>query len=297
MLLDLLGQEWPTPAIAFAVSALGAFLGLSFAFRARKAPKGFFRWQWLALATLSLGGVSVWSTHFMAMMSWSPTGVAVRYDEVTTFAVGAVALVSLGIALTLTVHRRSAPWLLLGGVVGGGGIAAAHHTGTAAVAVHGELQHDMAATAASFAVALVAVTAALWIAAHRHGHLATACASLLLAFAVSAMHYTDMAGVTVVTPEYARRGAPEGAAITDLLLPLMVTLFVFLLICSLFLLLGVEEKRPDYARRPGHAAPVAPDTAQEEQDHYVPRHSAAPLTTNTPPPRRSPADDVWTRRR
>jgi hypothetical protein len=37
LLDDVFGQDWLTPAIAFTVSVIGSFLGLSFAYRARRA--------------------------------------------------------------------------------------------------------------------------------------------------------------------------------------------------------------------------------------------------------------------
>ena len=40
-MLDLLAQEWPVPGLAYLVSVIGSYLGLSFAAQARGAT-GFF---------------------------------------------------------------------------------------------------------------------------------------------------------------------------------------------------------------------------------------------------------------
>ncbi|MFD6950987.1 histidine kinase [Nocardiopsis sp. TSRI0078] len=296
-MLDHLAQDWMTPAIALTVSAIGSFLGLSFAARARSAA-GPVRWQWLALASLSIGGMAVWSMHFIAMMGFSPPGVSVRYDAVLTVVSGVIAIVVVAVALTMTALRRTAPWLLLGGLVAGVGIVAMHYTGMYSMNVHGEVHHDPLYVALAGAIALVAATFSLWFASRVRGHAATGAAAVAMAVAVTAMHYTGMAGVHITQPQFSRFGAPDGATAAGLLLPLIVGLFVFLLICSLFLLLGVEDERPSYAPRPVHADPSRPGGGSDTPpEGYTPRHSTGPQSV--PDGRSVPggADDVWTRRR
>ncbi|OOC55589.1 MULTISPECIES: MHYT domain-containing protein [Nocardiopsis] len=290
-MLDHLAQDWTTPAIAFTVSVIGSFLGLSFAIRARRAT-GPVRWQWLVLAAISLGGMAVWSMHFIAMMSFSPPGVAVRYDAVLTVVSGVVAIVVIAVALTVATVGRTTPWLLLGGLVAGAGIVAMHYTGMYAMNVHGDIHHDPLYVALACAIALVAAATALWFASRLRGHVAVAGASVVMAVAVSTMHYTGMMGVHITQPQFSRFGSPDGATAADLVLPLIVGLFVFLLICSLFLLLGAEEERPDYGRRPVHADPGRPGGGSDTlPDGYAPRHSTGPQAVP------GGAEDVWTRRR
>ena len=294
---DVFGQDWLTPAIAFTVSVIGSFLGLSFAYRARRAA-GLARWHWTFLAALALGGMAVWSMHFIAMMGFRLSGTAIRYDTLLTLLSGAIAIVVMGGALALSLRRRSTPWLLLSGLLLGIGVIAMHYTGVASMNVHGDLHLDPVYVAASCAIAVVAATAALWFATRVTGLGANAGASVLMGAAVTSMHYTGMAGVHHEAPEFTRYGAPEGSTVPDLLLPMIVVLFVFLLVCSLFLLLGVEEERTDYSRRPVHAAAAPPDDVVRPGDAgYSPRHaSARPVAQAVGEPRRA-ADDVWTRRR
>lgn len=67
------------------------------------------------------------------------------------------------------------------------------------------------------------------------------------------MHYTSMIGMRVEGPRFAYQGrterSTEGATAFEVLLPLIVVLFVFMLICSLFLLLSAAEDRPREAER------------------------------------------------
>lgn len=289
-------QDWLTPTIAFAVSTVGALLGLAFAARARRSTT-FTRWQWLALASLSLGGMALWSMHFIAMMGFSPVGVSVRYDTLLTVVSGVTAVVVMAVALTLTIVWQKTFTLLLGGLIAGGGIIAMHYTGMASLNLHGELHHDPVYVGLASVIALVAATSALWCASRLRGAVAILLASPVMAVAVTSMHYTGMLGVHIEPPRLNRYGPPPGTTATELLLPTIVGLFVFLLICSLFLLLGVDEERPDYSRRPVHAAPAPPDSERTFRPGYRPRHGAAPAPLPPAPPKPPPADDVWTRRR
>ncbi|WAE74267.1 histidine kinase [Streptomonospora nanhaiensis] len=295
-MVDLPTQDWLTPIIAFTVSAIGSFLGLAFAARARRS-KTFTRWQWLALASLSLGGMALWSMHFIAMMGFSPVGTSIRYDALLTVVSGVTAVLVMGVALTITISWQRTSTLLLGGLVAGAGIVAMHYTGMASMSVHGELHHDPVYVALASAIALVAATSALWCASRLRGMTAILLASPVMAVAVTSMHYTGMLGVHIEPSRLNRYGPPPGASTTDLLLPMMTGLFVFLLVCSLFLLLGVDEERPDYARRPVHATPAPPDSERVPDAGYRPRHGAAPAPAPPAPPARAPEDDVWTRRR
>lgn len=288
-MLDHLAQDWLTPSIAFAVSVIGSFLGLSFASRARRTT-GLVRWQWLILASLALGGMAVWSMHFIAMMGFSPPGTAIRYDATLTVVSGVIAIVVMAVALTLTIVKRTSAWLLLGGFIAGTGVIAMHYLGMYSMNVHGEIHHDPLYVALACAVALVAATASLWFASRLRGFPAIAAASVAMAVAVTTMHYTGMTGVHFTEPRFSRHSPPDGSSAPDLVLPLLAGLFVFMLICSLFLLLGVEEERPDYSRRT--AAPAAPPPGNEPEASpagYVPRHATGAQAALS--------DDVWTRRR
>ncbi|WP_017571218.1 MHYT domain-containing protein [Nocardiopsis halotolerans] len=288
-MLDHLSQNWLIPAIAFTVSVIGSFLGLSFASRARRAT-GLVRWQWLTLASLSLGGMAVWSMHFIAMMGFSPPGVAIRYDAVLTMVSGVIAIAAMAVALTLTILRRRASWLLLSGFISGTGIVVMHYTGMYSMNMHGETHHDPLYVALACAIGLVAATVALWFASRLRGFVAITTASVAMGVAVTSMHYTAMMGMHVTAPAFSR-GTPDGSSAPDLLLPLIVGLFVFLLICSLFLLLGVEEERPSHSRRPVRADPPEAEGERETASAgYVPRHATGARPA-------LPADDVWTRRR
>ncbi|WP_304451936.1 MHYT domain-containing protein [Nocardiopsis sp. YSL2] len=277
---DQLSQDWLTPAIAFSVSVCGSVLGLAFAGRARRA-RGAARWQWLILAAFSLGGMAVWSMHFIAMMGFRVAGALIRYDAFLTLVSGVTAVVVMGAALTMTIRRRTLPWILAGGALAGAGVVAMHYTGMASMNMHGTMHHAPSAIAAACVIALVAATVAMWFSARLRGAPAIAAGSLVMAVAVTSVHYTAMTGVSVAAPEAVRTDPPPGSTAADLLLPVIIGLFVLLLVCSLFLMLGEEEERVDPS--PSGSGPQHPHgTARSTPEDYRPRHGT---------------DDVWHRPR
>ena len=264
-----------TPAVAYAVSVIGSFVGLMFAARARNS-RGAARGTWLTFSALCLGGTAVWSMHFIAMLGFHVPGLSIRYDAMLTIASGLLAVVAMGLAQYLTVIHRGTGWLLAGGAIAGAGIVAMHYMGMASINMHGHLGHDPLFVGLAVVVALVAATVALWFTQRLKGVPSILLASLVMGVAVSSMHYTGMFGMHVTVNESAGAASVPGSTAPELLLPLVVGLFVFLLVCSLLLMLGVDDSAPRRGsqadRRDGE--PV-PDTASpaEGTGRYNARHS------------------------
>ncbi|MGW5875464.1 MHYT domain-containing protein [Nocardiopsis terrae] len=243
-MIDHFSYGWWTPAAAYTLSVIGSFIGLRFALLARDAP-GAGRWPWLALSSACLGGTAIWTMHFVAMVGFQVQGAPIRYDTALTIASGLLAIGVMAVALTLATARRSASALLGGGVLAGAGVVGMHYMGMASMNIHGHLHHNPAYVVAACVIAVSAATAALWFALNLRRISYSLVAALLMGVAVSAMHYTGMFGMSFTPAENAPTTPPPGASTPDLLLPLITGLFVFLLICSLFLLLnaGEDERR------------------------------------------------------
>src|SRR5215472_4176164 len=151
-----------TPALGFAMSFLGAFLGLRCAARARANDSWARRW-WLVLAGVSLGLSCVWVGHFIDMLGFAVPGGTVLYDVPDTLASAFLAVAAMCAGLFVTGRGRQLGRLVLGGLVVGLGIASMHYVGMAAMrmsaqpmamAVHG-------ATALGFLLPLILVTSIL----------------------------------------------------------------------------------------------------------------------------------------
>lgn len=186
-----------TPIIASLVAFLGSALGLLCSERARNTTGAARNW-WLVVAAVSIGGLGIWGMHFTAMLgTWMGTNVA--YDILITLSSMVVAIVVVGIGLLIALRRDDDRFwpLAAGGLVTGLGVAAMHYTGMSAIVINAQISYDTVIVAISIAIAVVAATAALWFTREVSGPLAVLGASLVMAIAVTGMHYTGMHAMSV----------------------------------------------------------------------------------------------------
>ncbi|MEV0952104.1 MHYT domain-containing protein [Promicromonospora sp. NPDC050249] len=264
-----------TPVLAYAISCTGAATGLACTSRARAATP-VARAVWLVLGAIALGGTGIWVMHFVAMLGFSASGVEIRYDIPQTLLSAAVAIVMVGTGLFITeLGKRKLPALVLGGVLAGVGVAAMHYMGMAAMEMSAQIAYAPTYVIASVVIAVVAATAALWCTVHIRGTLATIVATLVMGIAVTGMHYTGMAGVSVVNPVDT---VPAGASTMQLLVPLVmaVSIVTFLLILGIGLWPTEDELREQIAlekrlRAQGQAVGQAAGLPANEQDRATQR--------------------------
>ncbi|WP_328476263.1 hypothetical protein OHS71_02400 [Streptomyces sp. NBC_00377] len=184
-----------TPVAAYLMACLGAALGLRCTTRSLRRPHR--RARWLALGAVSIG-CGIWTMHFIAMIGFSVQGALVSYDSTKTLFSLAVAVIVVAIGVFLVGYRGGSPVNLgLAGTVTGLGVAAMHYLGMAAIHTDGGLHYDVWTVALSVAIAVAAATAALWAAVSIHGLWSSLAASLVMGVAVTGMHYTGMAAVSV----------------------------------------------------------------------------------------------------
>src|ERR1051326_6302554 len=106
-----------TPALGYAMSCVGCFLGLRCATRAREV-QGSARVRWLLLAAVSLGVPGIWGMHFIAMLGFTIPGQTIRYSVPVTILsmVIAVVVVSVGLLIVGFGGEGLRP-LLTGGLI------------------------------------------------------------------------------------------------------------------------------------------------------------------------------------
>ncbi|WP_254072892.1 MHYT domain-containing protein [Rhodococcus rhodochrous] len=209
--------------VAYGTSIAGSYVGLSCVRQAHTRPSRTARWAWLLLGALSLGGVGIWITHFIAMMGFSVPGSLIRYDPVLTALSAAVAVAATLFGLWLIDIRAlsagplgRAIALSVGGVVMGLAVSLMHYSGRAAIRISGTLTHDSLFVMVSILIGIGASTAALWL-ARRAARLATrVLGAVIMGGAVAALHYTGMAGLHVDMSTEAP--VPDGVPIMTLLL-------------------------------------------------------------------------------
>lgn len=271
-----------TPVAAYLMACLGGALGLRCIVRSLLNEHS---WKpgWLALGAASIG-CGIWTMHFIAMIGFEVEETRIRYDAGLTVLSLAVAIVVVGIGVFIVGCLGAGRGTLVGaGVVTGLGVAAMHYLGMAALRLDAAIRYDISTVGLSVLIAIVAATAALWAAVTIRGFLTSLGASLVMGVAVSGMHYTGMAAVSVHL--HGTTGASwAGGSSSSLLLPMLLGPIVFLVLAGVvvmfdpLLVLGEGERsRPGTARRSG--TDQRPGTRQQpvrERELKAPAHTPHP---------------------
>ncbi|MEU4495193.1 MHYT domain-containing protein [Streptomyces sp. NPDC023998] len=274
-----------TPVAAYATACLGGALGLRCTTRSVRNRRSF-KPGWLALGALAIGS-GIWTMHFVAMMGFTVAEAPIGYDRPTTFASLVVAIVMVGIGIFIVGYRGATPMALVtGGTITGLGVASMHYLGMAGMRLQGRLEYDTLTVCLSVVIAVVAATTALWAAVSVHGFLASLGASLVMGVAVSGMHYTGMAAVSVHL-HGAAGSAGTGDSPATLLAPMMVGPVVFLLLAGVVVMFDplLVMGEPDWGR-PADGEPGRPGVpAQRTQGPLrAPVGWAADRSTRREPP-------------
>jgi NO-binding membrane sensor protein with MHYT domain len=213
------------PALGYASSCLGIFLGLRCVTRAR-AGQGGPRTRWLLLAGVAIGSVGVWAMDFLSLLGFSVGSETSRYNVLIALASLLAAVVITGSGLLIAGLGRDDHHLLpLGGLIAGLGVAASHYLAMAAMRMPGQLSYDPVLLALSIAIAIVAATATLWAAIRLRAVWPTLGVALNLGIALCGMHYTAMAAVRVTGASHPGGlvlGGGGGATAESYLLPVIL---------------------------------------------------------------------------
>src|SRR6202051_5382311 len=103
--------------LAAVVCVLASFAAINLLRHARKST-GRMRGVWLAVSAISTG-FGIWSTHFIAMLAFTP-GIPSGYNIMLTMLslVAAILLTGAGLAVSLIPNWRHGSWIG-GGMAGG----------------------------------------------------------------------------------------------------------------------------------------------------------------------------------
>jgi NO-binding membrane sensor protein with MHYT domain len=183
-------------ALSYVVAVLGSYTALQFALGIPLARTPQQRWSAIVAAGTAMGGGAIWAMHFIAMLACG-IGAQATYDVVLTgiSALLAIVVCSLGLAI---VGAGTFRWIhLLGaGAMMGLGVAGMHYLGMSAMLMSAQVSYDFRIVALSIAIAMVASTAALWLAFNLRGRLQMLGSALVMGAAVCGMHYTGMGAAT-----------------------------------------------------------------------------------------------------
>ena len=238
-----------TPIAAYLMACLGSALGLRCTVRSlRRGPRNR-KAGWLALGSVALG-CGIWTMHFVAMIGFSVEGASVEYETGLTLLSLLVAIAVTAIGVFLVGYRGSKPTVLgTAGVLMGLGVASMHYLGMAAMNVPGDIHYNVLTVALSVLIAVFAATAALWAAVTVRGLWSSLGAALVMGVAVTGMHYTGMAAVSVHLDHGAAYTSGSSAELMSFLLAMLagpVVLLVTAAVIVMFdpdLVLGADESQ------------------------------------------------------
>lgn len=239
-------------AASYIISVIGSFVALYHARYLHRA-NGTLNLSMLFGAALSLGGIGIWTMHFVGMMGYR-LPVRVVYDGFWTLLSLLAAIFIAGIALLLAGGKgkfSNTGWLA-GSLLAGTGVCVMHYMGMYAMNLRADMTLDMVTVLISFVIAVTASAAALWLAFHVvNGYLRIA-AALVMGLAVCAMHYTGMSAAQFVC---VAANAPAMWPIGGALLPQIVySVTGFVLVFLLWNLLGALGSKDAAPARPSSGA-------------------------------------------
>jgi NO-binding membrane sensor protein with MHYT domain len=260
-------------ALSLVVAIQGAYVGLSLAVQVAGAT-GVRRRLLLAAAAISLA-IAIWAMHFVGMLA-ARLPIPVDYLVFPTLLSFLVCVIVVGAAVfansagPVTFVRLAAAAAFMGG-----GIASMHYIGMSALHASAHLVHAPIFVVASVIIAIAASGLALWLAAGRGGRPPLLLSATALGVAIAGMHYTAMAGLTVLP--HASHASSAPALSTDLL-AIVVAVVAFLL-SSVFLL----TLMPDRAIA---ADPLSDPRTDDAEKVEFGQGTYAPLGGAGAPPRR-----------
>ncbi len=223
--------------LSVVVAIQGAYVGLSLAQQVAEAL-GLRRRLLLASAALSLA-VAIWSMHFVGMLAMR-LPFQVDYLVLPTLLSFLVCVIVVGAAVfAATAGPLTPPRLAASAAFMGVGITSMHYIGMWALHASAHMAHAPAFVAAAVAIAIAASGLALFLAGGRGGRMPLILSASALGCAISGMHYTAMAGMTITPHEELQTSAP--ALSTDLLA--IVVAIVAFAVSGIFLLALVPDRR------------------------------------------------------
>ncbi|MFP8833837.1 MHYT domain-containing protein [Hydrogenophaga sp. XSHU_21] len=197
-------------ALSFAFAVIGSFVALTAANRLTNR-RGALDWTNVLAVGVALGGVGVWSMHFIGMLALQ-MDVGSSYSMLETFTSLAVAVAATAWSVSFAARNPgSLPRLLLAGTGLGLSVVVMHYLGMYGLKIYGFITWNIPLVAGSMLIAVVAATAALWLAFNSPTLGRRVGASLAMGVAVCAMHYTGMAAAEFVCTTPERSAIPQGS--------------------------------------------------------------------------------------
>lgn len=284
MVIDLgLPHSVPLMGLSLLLAVLGGYLGLGLAAQARLS-QGAHRRVLLAGAAWALG-LGIWTMHFVGILA-AEFPADVSFSVLLTLMSFLLCVLVVGVAAFLQSALASSSLMtVLAAVFMGSGIVSMHYLGMHAISGPFGMTHDLPHIIAAAFLAIAASYAALRLLDTQLGPKALAASAVAFGLAVSGMHYTAMAGMTL-TPAMADH-QNLGLAISSDILTVAVAVLAFF-ISGFFLLYLVPEGRK--TEMPAALAARAATIAEPEAAPASPPAPAAPAVPTASRPVNIPVE-------
>lgn len=231
--------------LSYAIAFFASYTALDMGGRLASATTGAARRLWLAGSAIVLGG-GIWAMHFIGMLAFN-VAMPVGYDTGLTLISLIIPIVLTAVGLHLVDKQLNPARLIGAGIIVGGGVVAMHYTGMAAVILPGRLTYNPLLVGASVVIAVVAATAALYLALSVRRLVPKLAAAAIMGIAICGMHYTGMAALIVsLDPDAMQPTAPR---LSQPLLALAVAGGTFLILCLALVSVFVDRRLEALAER------------------------------------------------
>jgi NO-binding membrane sensor protein with MHYT domain len=231
---------------SFLISVAGSFMALLTAHQAIISKKESQKKLSMLSSAVALGGVGIWSMHFVGMLALDLGDIVIGYDLLITLAslIIAIAIVYMGL---LFIRHGTLDLLRLSGVgfIVGSGIVAMHYSGMMAIYGPLTISWDYKIILISYLIAVLASIVALWLASNLTRLWQMAASALVMGIAVCGMHYTGMFAATFAPGPYASvfsYGFQANEFFAALILLLGAGILVTIGITSVFVNEGFRER-------------------------------------------------------
>lgn len=148
-----------------------------------------------------IGGATIWSTHFIAMLAYDP-GYAHGYEPIATAGSLAVAIVGMTLCNYMMAYRMRSNLDVRSGILFGLTVSSMHYLGMSAYQLPGEVVWETGYLVASIVLGLGLGALAYQRICHSVSHLGWLGGVFMMVCAICAMHFTAMGAITIKLSPY-----------------------------------------------------------------------------------------------
>jgi len=199
--------NYPFVAVSVVVAILSSYVALDLANVAWKTQEKRHLKKWLGLSSLALG-LGIWTMHFIGMFAFK-LPLPVHYEAALTLISLLLTVAACFFGFVIAHIRHNAWYAILGGTIMGAGISGMHYLGTHAMHLEADKHYDILLLTLSAFIAITISSLALWLITSirtvkmTRSILIKILLACIMGIAISSMHYTGMAALSLNSNETA----------------------------------------------------------------------------------------------